>query len=151
MSKHGTVPLEVLIDLRCENQTFERLVPQTEASFQYDKFNRLRLRNKVTSVKTRAHTQDSSSMSDSHLQDQTVGAVHPLRGFTANLLLGSRPCQHPALYCVCQCRALPCDFQHRHQATSILRSESQDASGQARNNGVHIRLYGPCVSCCCCC
>ncbi|KAG9096705.1 hypothetical protein FRC06_008417 [Ceratobasidium sp. 370] len=43
------VPLEVLLDLRCESNDFDRLVPQTEATLQYDKFNRLRLRNKVTS------------------------------------------------------------------------------------------------------
>ncbi|KAG9090469.1 hypothetical protein FS749_000515 [Ceratobasidium sp. UAMH 11750] len=43
------VPLEVLLDLRCESNDFDRLVPQTEATLQYDKFNRLRLHNKVTS------------------------------------------------------------------------------------------------------
>ncbi|QRV87312.1 Apt1 domain protein [Ceratobasidium sp. AG-Ba] len=43
------VPLEVLLDLRCESNDFDRLVSQTEATLQYDKFNRLRLRNQVTS------------------------------------------------------------------------------------------------------
>jgi hypothetical protein len=70
---NGSVPLEVLIDLRCESDSFERLVPQTEAVFHYDKFNRLRLRNKTTSVASKATTtQDATSASDGHLQDQTV-------------------------------------------------------------------------------
>ncbi|KAI0719613.1 golgi-body localization protein domain-containing protein [Cerioporus squamosus] len=59
------VPLEVLIDLRADNSDFDRLVPQTDATFQYDKFNRLRLRNEVTSVaKTSQHHH-------AHLQNQT--------------------------------------------------------------------------------
>ncbi|GBE79683.1 predicted protein [Sparassis crispa] len=65
-SGEGCVPLEVLIDLRCENSAFDRLVPQTDASLQYDKFNRLRLRNNVTSV-VRGHEQSSRD----HLQNQT--------------------------------------------------------------------------------
>ncbi|KAF5387705.1 hypothetical protein D9615_000498 [Tricholomella constricta] len=64
------VPLEVLIDLRCESNAFDQLVPQTDATFHYDKFNRLRLRNNITSV-TRASTDRSASSRDSHLQDQT--------------------------------------------------------------------------------
>ncbi|KAF8913997.1 golgi-body localization protein domain-containing protein [Gymnopilus junonius] len=67
----GPVPLEVLIDLRCESDVFERLVPQTEAIFHYDKFNRLRLRNNITSTITKPGTQNSNAMADSHLQDQT--------------------------------------------------------------------------------
>ncbi|KDR83645.1 hypothetical protein GALMADRAFT_235956 [Galerina marginata CBS 339.88] len=72
-TSNGSVPLEVLIDLRCESDAFERLVPQTEATFHYDKFNRLRLRNNITSIVSKASTdtQNSSSVSDSHLQDQT--------------------------------------------------------------------------------
>ncbi|KAI0750742.1 golgi-body localization protein domain-containing protein [Daedaleopsis nitida] len=59
------VPLEVLIDLRADNHDFDRLVPQTDATFQYDKFNRLRLRNDVTAVtKTSQHLH-------AHLQNQT--------------------------------------------------------------------------------
>ncbi|KAF9485263.1 hypothetical protein BDN70DRAFT_871269 [Pholiota conissans] len=69
---NGSVPLEVLIDLRCESDAFERLVPQTEAIFHYDKFNRLRLRNKTTSVTSKVTvTHDAASASDGHLQDQT--------------------------------------------------------------------------------
>ncbi|KAG6821618.1 hypothetical protein H0H93_000127 [Arthromyces matolae] len=49
-SKGSThVPYEVLIDLRCQSSTFDQLVPQTDAVFHYDKFNRLRLRNNITS------------------------------------------------------------------------------------------------------
>lgn len=68
----GPVPLEVLIDLRCESQAFERLVPQTEATFHYDKFNRLRLRNNVTSIATKSSNQNSTTENNNHLQDQTV-------------------------------------------------------------------------------
>ena len=72
-TSEGPVPLEVLIDLRCESHAFERLVPQTEATFHYDKFNRLRLRNNVTSITTKSSSnQNSTSETNSHLQDQTV-------------------------------------------------------------------------------
>ncbi|KAF9451680.1 hypothetical protein P691DRAFT_757138 [Macrolepiota fuliginosa MF-IS2] len=69
---HLRVPLEVLIDLRCENDGFERLVPQTDAIFHYDKFNRLRLRNDVTSEPMARSSLDTiPSVSHTHLQDQT--------------------------------------------------------------------------------
>ena len=65
--------MEVLIDLRADNSNFDRLVPQTDATFQYDKFNRLRLRNDVTSVaKNAQHTH-------AHLQNQTVRICPPAR------------------------------------------------------------------------
>ncbi|XP_006460255.1 hypothetical protein AGABI2DRAFT_117215 [Agaricus bisporus var. bisporus H97] len=64
------VPLEVLIDRRCESDEFERLVPQTDATFHYDKFNRLRLRNEVTSV-VGPSLDTTPSISRTHLQDQT--------------------------------------------------------------------------------
>ena len=60
------VPLEVLIDLRADNSDFDRLVPQTDATFQYDKFNRLRLRNDTTAVAK------SVEHKHAHLQNQTV-------------------------------------------------------------------------------
>jgi hypothetical protein len=44
------LPLEVFLDFRCESRDFDRLVPQTNATFRYDKFNRLRLRNDATTV-----------------------------------------------------------------------------------------------------
>ncbi|KAF9464454.1 golgi-body localization protein domain-containing protein [Collybia nuda] len=67
----GCVPYEVLIDLRCESNDFDRLVPQTDATFHYDKFNRLRLRNNITST-VRGSTEKSSFGGTSHhLQDQT--------------------------------------------------------------------------------
>ncbi|KAL5508278.1 FMP27 [Sanghuangporus vaninii] len=65
-SRHDGVPLEVLLDLRAESSDFDRLVPQTNATFRYDKFNRLRLRNKVTSV-----VPSSVDQSNEHLQHQT--------------------------------------------------------------------------------
>lgn len=70
--RDSCVPLEVLIDLRCESNEFDRLVPQTDATFHYDKFNRLRLRNNVTSVIARASVDDTALVNDNHLQDQTV-------------------------------------------------------------------------------
>ncbi|PBK72706.1 hypothetical protein ARMSODRAFT_953107 [Armillaria solidipes] len=70
LSGDGSVPLEVLIDFRCESDEFDRLVPQTDATFHYDKFNRLRLRNNVTSVVTKSSAK-RSSMGHTHLQDQT--------------------------------------------------------------------------------
>lgn len=44
------LPLEVFLDFRCESRDFDRLVPQTNATLRYDKFNRLRLRNDMTTV-----------------------------------------------------------------------------------------------------
>ncbi|KAL0949429.1 hypothetical protein HGRIS_009489 [Hohenbuehelia grisea] len=68
--RDGGVPLEVLVDFRCESDAFDRLVPQTDATIRYDKFNRLRLRNNVTSV-SRVDSKDSSKVADNHLQNQT--------------------------------------------------------------------------------
>ncbi|KAF8639713.1 hypothetical protein AX17_000975 [Amanita inopinata Kibby_2008] len=67
------VPLEVLVDLKCESDEFDRLVPQTDAVFHYDKFNRLRLRNIVNTAVTRA-SKDSDRQGfrgSNHLCDQT--------------------------------------------------------------------------------
>ncbi|KAJ7638917.1 golgi-body localization protein domain-containing protein [Roridomyces roridus] len=69
-SGDGCVPLEVLIDFRCESNDFERLVPQTNATFNYDKFNRLRLRNNVTSV-VRSESDKPGLGGHNHLHDQT--------------------------------------------------------------------------------
>ncbi|KAG9218974.1 hypothetical protein CCMSSC00406_0001384 [Pleurotus cornucopiae] len=65
----GCVPLEVLVDVRCESDEFDRIVPQTDATFHYDKFNRLRLRNNVTSI-TRTNNKDATLIID-HLHNQT--------------------------------------------------------------------------------
>lgn len=69
-SRHDGIPLEVLIDLRAESSDFDRLVPQTDATFRYDKFNRLRIRNNITSV-----AGQSGDHPDSHLQHQTVSLL----------------------------------------------------------------------------
>ena len=103
-SADGSVPLEVLIDLRCESEAFERLVPQTEAIFHYDKFNRLRLRNNTTSAATKPTTQEPGAVSDSHLQDQTVWRTCSLSLVDANLTIlssGPYPCTYPPVHCVC--------------------------------------------------
>ena len=60
----------MLIDLRADNSDFDRLVPQTDATFQYDKFNRLRLRNNVTTVARRSTEVDDHM--HNHLQSQNV-------------------------------------------------------------------------------
>jgi len=68
----GCVPLEVLIDYRCESDTFDRMVPQTNATCHYDRFNRLRLRNNVTSVTLSAPDNEHRRGIPAHLQNETV-------------------------------------------------------------------------------
>ncbi|KAG6919727.1 hypothetical protein DXG01_001561 [Tephrocybe rancida] len=68
--ENAYVPLEVLIDLRCDKAAFDQLVPQTDVIFHYNKFNRLRLRNNVTSV-ARGSSESGTSARDSHLQNET--------------------------------------------------------------------------------
>jgi hypothetical protein len=65
--RHSGIPLEVIVDLRAESNEFERLVPQTDATFRYDKFNRLRLRNDMMTM-----TSKPEGHPNSHLQHQTV-------------------------------------------------------------------------------
>lgn len=74
-SRHDGVPLEVLLDLRAESSDFDRLVPQTNATFRYDKFNRLRLRNNVTSA-----VPNTTDRSNNHLQHQTVRITSVIGG-----------------------------------------------------------------------
>jgi hypothetical protein len=69
----NVVPLEVLIDLRCASNFFDRLVPQTDAMLQYDKFNRLRLHNTATTA-MRSST-DSQDESHNHLYSQNVSLL----------------------------------------------------------------------------
>ncbi|KAH7921808.1 hypothetical protein BV22DRAFT_1114199 [Leucogyrophana mollusca] len=69
-SGDGYVPLEVLIDYRCESNEFDRIVPQTNATFHYDRFNRLRLRNNVTSI-TRSTQEETGKEKHAHLQNET--------------------------------------------------------------------------------
>ena len=61
------VPLEVLVDRRCEHGGFTRLLPQTDGTLQYDKFNRLRLQNRVSAASA-ANAPGASE----HLKNQTV-------------------------------------------------------------------------------
>ncbi|KAG0709732.1 golgi-body localization protein domain-containing protein [Suillus ampliporus] len=67
----GCVPLEVLIDYRCESDTFDRIVPQTNATCHYDRFNRLRLRNNVTSVTRSVPDNEHRRGKYAHLQNET--------------------------------------------------------------------------------
>ncbi|KAG2141789.1 golgi-body localization protein domain-containing protein [Suillus bovinus] len=71
----GCVPLEVLIDYRCESDTFDRIVPQTNATCQYDRFNRLRLRNNVTSVTRSVLDNEHRRGKYAHLQNE-MDLVH---------------------------------------------------------------------------
>ena len=47
VSEHVGVPLEILLDFRCESRAYERLVPQTDAEIHYDRHNRLRLHGQL--------------------------------------------------------------------------------------------------------
>jgi len=67
----SSIPLEVLVDLRCESPQFERMVPPTDAIFHYDKFNRLRLRNTLTTQAAQTCASETQSK-DAHLRNQTV-------------------------------------------------------------------------------
>lgn len=64
------VPLEILVDFRCESGDYERLVPQTDAEFSYDKFNRLRLHNEFSNASRQSLERNSS---DEYMRNQTVG------------------------------------------------------------------------------
>src|ERR1700709_2961578 len=68
----GCVPLEVLIDYRWESDTFDRMVPQTNATCHYDRFNRLRLRNNVTSATRSVPDNEHWRGRPAHLQNETV-------------------------------------------------------------------------------
>lgn len=71
------VPLEVFVDYRCESKEYERLVPQTDATIQYDKFNRLRLHSKSSNVSVPSGLNDSGSANE-HMKYQTVCPLsHP--------------------------------------------------------------------------
>lgn len=66
----GPVPLEVLIDYRCESDAFDRIVPQTNATGHYDRFNRLRLRTKIA-PSNRVYGEHPSNSRHTHLYDET--------------------------------------------------------------------------------
>jgi len=69
-SENSSLPLEILIDLLCDTKEYERLVPQADATVQYDKFNRLRLHNRLSNM---SGTLADSESADDHLRFQTVG------------------------------------------------------------------------------
>ena len=47
ISEHVGVPLEIMLDFRCESRAYDRLVPQTDAEIHYDRHNRLRLHGEL--------------------------------------------------------------------------------------------------------
>lgn len=46
----ASLPFEVFLDIRSDSREFKRIVPQTYATLRYDSFNKLRLRNNVTTL-----------------------------------------------------------------------------------------------------
>jgi hypothetical protein len=81
-TKDGCVPVEVLVDFRCESNDFDRLVPQTEATIRYDRFNRLRLRGSA------AMHDPFPDLPNIHLKFQTVSTMfqhHKLKLNTLSL------------------------------------------------------------------
>jgi hypothetical protein len=121
----GCVPLEVLIDFRCENSDFDRLAPQTDATFHYDKFNRLRLRNNVTSV-GRTASEQSTLVNNNHLQNQTVSIFTIFNYISDTLLSGSYSDSHSAVHCLGKRSAIPSYLQRRNEPCSVLRCCAQD-------------------------
>ncbi|KAG9015450.1 hypothetical protein FRB94_000054 [Tulasnella sp. JGI-2019a] len=75
------VPLEVLVDYRCESNEYERLVPQTDATIQYDKFNRLRLHSKSSNVSI-ADSLNESATTNEHMKYQTDRVIINIPRFT---------------------------------------------------------------------
>ena len=67
----GSVPLEALLDYRCESNSFDHIVPQTNVNCQYDRFNRLRLRNNVASA-AYSKSENMHRERRAHLQNDTV-------------------------------------------------------------------------------
>lgn len=63
------VPLEILLDDRSESTDFARIVPQTDCQIQYDKFNQLRLRNRMQTEMTA-----SKSPFNEHLRSKMVSS-----------------------------------------------------------------------------
>ena len=87
-TKDGCVPVEVLVDFRCESNDFDRLVPQTEATIRYDRFNRLRLRGSTT-----MHD-PFPDLPNIHLKFQTVSAMIRCRVLQLNVSSRTGSDQH---------------------------------------------------------
>lgn len=68
-SERCGVPLEILVDFRCESQDYERLIPQTDAVAQYDRFNRLRLHSQFSNA---SGDLTGTNPENEHLKNQTV-------------------------------------------------------------------------------
>lgn len=68
------VPLEILLDVRSQTDDFERIIPQTSVSLQYDKFNQLRLRNTARSMRL---SSDLSTQDTYHLRHNMVRPPPP--------------------------------------------------------------------------
>ena len=137
------VPLEVLIDFRCESDLFERLVPQTDATLHYDKFNRLRLRSNLASTVARSSS-DSGPMNENHLSDQTVRSFFEAMEISSDVSLcyiGSDANRHSKVHGDCQFDSLSDHFQDSHQTSALFQSLSQDTARPTRKSRLPIRLH----------
>lgn len=114
--KDGCVPVEVLVDFRCESNEFDRLVPQTEATIRYDRFNRLRLRG---SAKMHDPFPDLPNI---HLKFRTVSTAHHYHILWLNALSCTGSDQHlgPPIHRIRQRLPFLSHFRYRHKPPIIL-------------------------------
>lgn len=132
----GSVPLEVLLDYRCESDSFDRIVPQTNANCQYDRFNRLRLRNSVASAAKSEHTRRGRQ---AHLQNDTV---EYLTRFWYTFLthwnpgLSASPCS--PLYSIGKRSTFSIYFQYYHTSGPVFGCRTQSTAGKAGNAALCI-------------
>lgn len=138
----GSVPLEVLLDYRCESNSFDRIVPQTNANCQYDRFNRLRLRNIIASPAL-PRSEHVNKGRQAHLQNDTV--EYPTRSWYTFLTrrdsgLSASPCS--PLHGNGERSTFPVYFQHHHSASSLFGCRPQSTAGKAGDIALCIRLHG---------
>lgn len=138
-TKDGCVPVEVLVDFRCESNDFDRLVPQTEATIRYDRFNRLRLRGS-----TNMHDM-FPDLPNIHLKFQTVGAElrNDVPSLTVPSFTGSDQHLGPSVHRLCQRFSLLGNFRYRHKPYPVLRPRPQESGGEVRYIALQLRLHRP--------
>lgn len=116
----GSVPLEVLLDYRCESDSFDRIVPQTNANCLYDRFNRLRLRNNVTSA-VHLKSEHAHRGRQAHLQNDTVEYSTQFWYIFLTfrkLGLGASSCS--PLYGIGKRSTFPVHFQHHYASGPVF-------------------------------
>lgn len=105
----GAVPLEILIDYRCETDAFDRIVPQTDATCQYDRFNRLRLRNNVA-LTNRPEKQQPGKGRHAHLYDETVRYMTESGSYATDYYSGPGSGSCPSIHSLSKRQTLPIYF-----------------------------------------